>query len=301
MYIQLFFITVFNLLYEISCLETHLYIQFDDGISSVTGCRPAKGWFSMDHNFMERWKDQRQMNNKRSQPVYRKIKAYIQQKIDKGEWPAGTKISTEAELVNHFNTSRMTVNRAVRELTLEGRVTRKQGLGTYVAALKPQSSFLEISSIEEEIRKSGGTYSCRVHLLCEEKAAPATALKMELKPYSAIYHSTLVHCDNDIPIQLADRFINPAIAPDYLEQDFTVITPAEYLLQTAPDYSAEHIVEAIIPDAWIRALLNINESEPCLALQRTTWVKGVVATISRFYYPGSRYSLGGRFTTLSDQ
>lgn len=279
----------------------HLYIQFDGSSFSATGCRPAKARLSMDRNVMKRQEDHKQMNNKHSQPVYRKIKAYIQQKIDKGEWSAGTKISTEAELVNHFNTSRMTVNRAVRELTVEGRVTRKQGRGTYVAARKPQSSFLKISSIEEEIRKSGGTYSCRVHLLCEEKAAPATALKMELRPYSVIYHSTLVHCDNEIPIQLADRFINPAIAPDYLKQDFTIITPAEYLLQTAPDYSAEHIAEAIIPDAWIRELLDINESEPCLALQRTTWVKGVVATISRFYYPGSRYSLGGRFATLSNQ
>ena len=60
---------------------------------------------------------------------------------------------------------------------------------------------------------------------------------------------------------------------------------------------AEHVVEAMIPDAWIRDLLKISEAEPCLALRRKTWVQGKVATIGSFYYPGSRYSLGGSFST----
>ena len=97
------------------------------------------------------------MKKKSTQPLFRKIKQYILGRIEKGEWKTGAKISSEAELVAHFSTSRMTVNRAVRELTAEGRLVRKQGKGTYVASLKPKSAFLEISSIAQEIRKSGGT------------------------------------------------------------------------------------------------------------------------------------------------
>ena len=109
---------------------------------------------------------------------------------------------------------------------------------------------------------------------------------MRLKPYSSVFHSVLVHKNNNIPIQLADRFINPVIAPDYLKQDFQVINPADYLLKVAPEYRAEHIVEALLPEAWIRQLLEINDAEPCLALRRITWVAGCVATMSYFYYPG---------------
>ena len=236
------------------------------------------------------------MVKKRTPPLYRKIKVFILDKIEKGEWRTGSKISSESELVAQFNTSRMTVNRAVRELTSEGTLIRMQGKGTFVASAKPQSSFLEITSMAQEISKSGGNYSCLVHLLGAEKANPTLAAEMNLKAYTSIFHSVIVHKDNDTPIQLADRFINPAIAPDYLNQDFQAISPADYLLQLAPEYSAEHIVEALLPDAWIRALLQINESEPCLALHRTTWVGGIVGTKSCFYYPGSRYSLGGRFS-----
>jgi GntR family histidine utilization transcriptional repressor len=99
-----------------------------------------------------------------------------------------------------------------------------------------------------------------------------------------------------VPIQLSSRFINPIIAPDYLQQDFTRITPNEYLLSLAPISSVEHVVEALIPEVWIRELLQINSAEPCLALSRRTWVDGIIATSSTFYYPGSRYSLGSRFT-----
>lgn len=237
------------------------------------------------------------MTSQRPQPVYKTIKKYILDKIQREEWPAGTKIPSEAELVERFNTSRMTVNRAMRELTVGGRIIRKQGLGTFVARRKPQSSFLEISSIADEIRKSGGTYSCTVHLLCEEKASPPLSREMEVKPYSPVFHSILVHKNEGIPIQLADRYVCPDIAPGFLQQDFSTQTPAEYLLEVAPQYTAEHIVEAVIPEAWIRDLLDINQSEPCLVLRRKTWVKGRVATFGSFFSPGSRYSLGGRFTT----
>ena len=98
-------------------------------------------------------------------------------------------------------------------------------------------------------------------------------------------------------MQMADRFINPVIAPEYLSQDFTKITPSAYLLKIAPVNKIKHTVQALLPAAWVRNLLDINEAEPCLALSRTTWSGEVVATRSIFYYPGSRYSLGGTFTT----
>lgn len=239
------------------------------------------------------------MAHQRHQPVYKAIKKYILEKILREEWPAGARVPSEAELVKYFNTSRMTVNRAMRELVVSGRITRGRGRGTFVARRKPRSSFLEISSVADEIRKSGGSYSCRVHLLLEEKASPFLAGEMEIKPYAPVFHCIIVHKNDDIPIQLADRYVCPAIAPQFLQQDFASITPAEYLLEQAPEYTAEHIVEALIPDAWIRELLDINAAEPCLALRRKTWVKGWVATVGKFYHPGSRYSIGGRFAAAA--
>ncbi len=229
-------------------------------------------------------------------PLYQQVKDYILERINSGIWQPEMKIASETELVATLGVSRMTVNRALRELTAEGQLIRRQGQGTFVAKTKPRSALLEIRSIAQEIRERGGRYSCKVHLLQEEKARPELARAMELEPYATVFHSVLIHKDNDIPVQLGSRFINPTVAPDYLLQDFTRITPNEYLLGLAPVSAVEHVVEALIPEVWIRDLLEINSAEPCLALYRKTWVGSVVATCSTFYYPGSRHTLGSRFT-----
>ncbi len=233
--------------------------------------------------------------NNGSSPLYQQVKQYILEKIENGEWKARVKIQSESELVAATGFSRMTVNRALRELTAEGRLTRRQGQGTFVAEKKPQSALLEIHSIADEISARGGDHSCEVHLLQEEKARPELAQSMGLKPYDTVFHSVIVHKDAGVPIQLSSRFINPLVAPHYLQQDFTTITPSEYLLNIAPISAVEHVVEALIPDVWIRELLQVNSAEPCLALYRKTWVEEFAATNSTFYYPGSRYTLGSRF------
>ena len=232
-------------------------------------------------------------------PLYQQVKDYITEKINNGALKSGMKLESEAELVALLKTSRMTVNRALRELSAEGRIKRIQGKGTFVADKKPQSALLEIQSIAEEIQQRGGTYSCTVHRLQEEKATPSMAASMEINPYTPLFHSIIVHRDNSIPIQLGCRYVNPVIAPDYLQQDFTKQTVSRYLLSLTPVTAVEHVVEALIPEAWIRDLLEINGSEPCLTLYRKTWVEGKIATFSTFYYPGSRYTLGGKFTPSS--
>ncbi len=229
--------------------------------------------------------------------MYRQIMEYILDKIDSGEWLVHQKIPSETKLVDIFQTSRMTVNRALRELTNSGHLIRKQGNGTFIAPAKSQSALLEINSIAEEIRNKGCEYSSDVHLLCEEKAPLELANHMELKPYSSVFHSIVVHKADGVPILLVDRFINPEIFPGYIDQDFTKTAITQYLLKAAPVEKIQHVVEALIPPSWIRELLDINAAEPCLVLYRKTWSFQQVATKSTLYYPGSRYRLEGTFTT----
>lgn len=232
-------------------------------------------------------------------PLYQQVKDHILDLINSGTLRPGMRIESEAELVAALGVSRMTVNRALRELTAEGRLHRRQGQGTFVAARKPQAALLTIQSIAEEIRARGGSYSCTVHLLQEEKARPSLAAAMDLAAYAPVFHAIIVHKENNVPIQLACRYIRPEIAPHFLKQDFTRMTVSEYLLAIAPVTAIEHIVEALIPEPWIRDLLAINGSEPCLALHRKTWAGDKIATSSTFYSPGSRYTLGGTFTPTS--
>ena len=55
-----------------------------------------------------------------------------------GEYRAGQRLPTESELVKTFDTSRVTVNRALRELQLAGFIDRRVGSGSYVCASAAQ-------------------------------------------------------------------------------------------------------------------------------------------------------------------
>ena len=70
------------------------------------------------------------------QPIYAKLKQAISLKITSGQWQVNQRIPSESEVVKALGVSRMTVNRALRELTAEGFLVRHQGLGTFVAEKK---------------------------------------------------------------------------------------------------------------------------------------------------------------------
>src|SRR4051812_22548584 len=76
--------------------------------------------------------------------LYEQVKIYVTRKIQDGSWPAGHRLPSEQELVTQFGISRMTTNRALRELVEQGRIVRVSGVGSFVAADKPQSTLLQI-------------------------------------------------------------------------------------------------------------------------------------------------------------
>jgi GntR family histidine utilization transcriptional repressor len=134
-----------------------------------------------------------------------------------------------------------------------------------------------------------------VQRLSAETCDLLTATELELAPGSAVFHSVIVHFEDNRPIQIEDRFVRPAFAPRYLDQDFTRATPYEILMNLGPLDEVEHIIQSLMPDRSTRVLLKIPEGEPVLHVRRRTWSGGVVVGSARLIHPGSSYSLVGRF------
>ena len=69
-------------------------------------------------------------------PKYRQIYESIKEAISTGKYQTGQRLPSEAELGKTFATSRLTVNRALRELQLGGLIQRRVGSGSYVSESK---------------------------------------------------------------------------------------------------------------------------------------------------------------------
>lgn len=228
-------------------------------------------------------------------PAYEQVKAFIKSRISAGTWKPGDPVPSEAALMAQFGISRMTVNRALRELAAEGMVTRVQGSGTRVAELHRISSRLTIRDIHEEVVERGHVHTTRVVKVEAEKASADLAKTLGLRTGARVFHTLLVHLENGIPIQYEDRYVNPAAAPDFLETDFTRTTPTHHLLLHAPLTEASYSIEACLPTAQEAKQLGIKRAEPCLAMMRRTVSGAHVASVARLIYPGTRYSFAGQF------
>jgi DNA-binding GntR family transcriptional regulator len=65
-------------------------------------------------------------------PPYKQIAAIIRARIESGEYPTGTRIPTESEMVETWEVARTTARRAIALLREEGLVTTVPQRGSYV-------------------------------------------------------------------------------------------------------------------------------------------------------------------------
>lgn len=236
-----------------------------------------------------------------SAPRFAKIKNHILLQIEQRKLSPGDRVPSENELMSLFDVSRMTARRALHELANEGTLVRTQGLGSFVADARPMSSMLEIRNIAEEIEQRGHVHSCRVLALNTINASPEQAIWLSVREGDVLYSSTLIHYENNRALQYEHRLVNPAFAPDYLEQDFSRLTPNAYLTQAAPLTEADHIVEAVCVDQTIADQLQITTHQPCLKVSRRTWSRQGIVSFACLYHPGDRYRLGGHLNFSSKQ
>lgn len=227
-------------------------------------------------------------------PLYARVKQAIVQKIRSGAWLPNTKLPSESELLQQLGVSRMTINRALRELTIEGLLVRMQGVGTFVAMPKGTAALFEIHNIAQEIADRGHVHRSDVIVLEEVPAKTSPTLPFALDGIERLFHSVIVHYENGVPVQIEERFVNAHIAPLYLQQDFTRTTAYTYLMDLAPLTGGEHVVEAIHATSAECRLLGIKRNEACLMIRRRTWSAQGVVGCARLVYPGSRYRLQGQ-------
>lgn len=238
-----------------------------------------------------------------SLPRYAQIKIAIKTQIESGQWKVGERIPSENKLAEDFMVSRMTARRAVQELADEKLLLRSPGLGTFVAEPPAISSTLQITDFRAEFNQTNPAYSNRILALKELdkeldkevskelRGEKDIALLLGLDEGDPAFYSVVMHYRNSAAVQWEECFVNPQLAPAYLKQNFTKVTPQAYLDWVAPATRVEHQVQAVMPEVEIAGALGLPAISSCLKVSRRSWRGDKVVSVCRFIYPSS-YSLG---------
>lgn len=226
-------------------------------------------------------------------PAYQRIKSAILTSIHQGKWVVGQAIPTEMALAEQFGVSRMTVNRALKELTDEQVLVRVQGSGTFVAQKQFHHTFIEIRNIAKDITSSGRAY--RAQVLCNQTLSfeelPTFVAHIFYKQPQNVHWVKIVHFADNIPLQLEERWVSANLVPDFNKQNFSQISTSEYLLATVALESGHYQIKAEInPNS--ASILGVPPSEALLVLERTTFAYAKVVTFVKMSHIGSYAFLG---------
>ena len=145
-------------------------------------------------------------------PLYHQLMQRIRADIDRGDYPVGSRIPPEHELEQLYQVSRVTVRRALAELTSEGLLERKQGKGTFVATPKGAMHMKSIHSFHDSCKVNNVKPSTDVIHIRETVADSTDAEELNLKEGGRVLEILRVRRADGLPVVLERNRFSMAYA-----------------------------------------------------------------------------------------
>jgi len=213
-------------------------------------------------------------------------------------------------LAEEFGVSRMTVNRALKELCEERVLERRQGSGTFVAQQQFNHTFVEVRNIAQDLKSANRDYQAHV---VSKRAITASMLDDEMRgkfdldtavvssdsedtrisEIAVLYEVKIVHFADGQPIQFEERWVDAKKVPQFLEQDFSVVNTSDYLIAKSPLERGSYTIRAVAAPDEIANALQVAPQSPTLVLRRQTYSAGRVLTFVKMWHAGDRYQFAG--------
>lgn len=234
------------------------------------------------------------MVSKTGNSSFHVIKKDILEKIKNRHWEPGETIPGEETLAQEYGCSRVTVNRALRELAESGYVERRRKSGTRVAIKTERAAKLQIPIVRREIEAKGAQYR---YVLLEkkvEKPSDSVRVKLSVQANTEVLHVRCLHLADGVPYQYEDRWINLEKVPLAKDQTFEEVSPNEWLVEKEPFSEAEHSFSAELANAGIADILQISEKDALFVVERRTWQDDATITAVKLIHPGASYKMISR-------
>ncbi|MGJ3239037.1 MAG: GntR family transcriptional regulator [Anaerolineae bacterium] len=214
------------------------------------------------------------LDTKSPKPLYEQIKDYILHGIHSGTYKPNDRIPSERDLSDRFGVSRLTVNKAVKQLVRDGWLYVQIGKGTFINDEPIDQQLETLTSFTEEMTKRGQETSSKV-LFAHIIEADTTLARQLLIPMGvAILRLQRVRLVAERPMALETSHVVATHCRDILDtHDFSRESLYSVLRQ---DYDislthAEQVFEARSASPQEAEALDLETGDPVLAISRVTF------------------------------
>lgn len=225
-------------------------------------------------------------------PRFLVIKQYLENHINTGNWPAGTRVPSENDLAETFSVSRMTARRALAELDRQGMLLRSPGSGSFVKKIDKKLPKIELVDVVENLL-AAGHYRCRVLSMDAIQSDSEIASTMEIDIGENLFKATFVYSDNEQPRQLEHLYVNSSLVPAFMKQNYKKISPSSYIDWITGGCESDYQLNSVIASPGERRELSLTGEgdQACTKVTKRAQMEGNVVSLSTAINPGHLYQL----------
>jgi GntR family transcriptional regulator len=209
-------------------------------------------------------------------PYYVQLIGLMKKLIGEKVWRPGTKLPGEMDLCDEYGVSRTVVRQALRELEINGLVTRRKGKGTFVAEPKINESLAQrLTGFYQDMVERGLKPVTRVlHqrvVPCDDKVAGY----LQIQPGTQVIDISRLRSVEDAPIQLVNSYIPYALCPKLANVDLTNRSLYEFLENECGLFISHgrRFIEAVAANEQETKLLQVERGAPMILLDSISYLE----------------------------
>ena len=224
-------------------------------------------------------------------PLYHQAARALEEAIEDGRLPRGSKLDSELDLAELLGISRPTMRAAIKQLVDKGLLMRRRGIGTIVAP-KPVSRAIALTSLYDDLKAAGREPQTRVLALEEIPCPPDVAEQLGLEPNALVLRFDRLRLADADPIAFM-RNVVPAGLLDIKKEDLEQTGLYELFRKNRiTPHVATQRVTARRAGSNEAELLETEPGDPVLTVTRIAYdTDGRPIEYGSHCYPGESYWL----------
>ena len=202
-------------------------------------------------------------------PLYYQIANVIRSQIDSRELSAGDRLPSEAKLAGSFGVSTMTMRQALSILEAQGRLDRRQGVGTFVATIEDPTDRVQITIPLESVTDS--VAGLEVHALSIDEVRPGSDIRaiLGVAPEENCIRIRRVRTGLRGPVTYATSYLPLWLGAGLRLEDVNQSLMIDIIEARGVRFSgALQTIEAVLADPGAAAVLNVPVGAPLLLARR---------------------------------
>jgi GntR family transcriptional regulator len=227
-------------------------------------------------------------------PRYHRIADALRERIRVGELASGARLDNQRQLAKSFGVTLMTLRQALELLEREHLITRRHGLGTFVAAPSIDYDIMQLRRFAGDLSAKGERVATR--LLGTRFAAAdrrmAEALRLAGRPRVLVVER--LRLVDEHPMSLQRSFLPSALGDEVVRADLA-LTPLHQVLEFKLGVvvtRASETVSAVRLGRREARDLGCRAGEPAFESERVSYdAGGAPVVFDRAFIPGDRFRI----------